>query len=525
MPERRKQNIFYIIILLILFPALFVNIGKMPLTSDEPTRAVVSLEMNLSGNYIVPTINGDYYYCKPPLYNWILAVLFKITHNESEFIIRLPALLSLIGFAFTLFFFVKRNLNEKIAIIATLMFITSGRILFYDSLLGLIDLFFSWLTFTGFIVIYHFSNKQKYFLLYFLSYLITAIGVLTKGLPSFLFQGITLLVVFISKKQFKKLFHWSHFFGIVILFTIVGGYFWVYNKQNSAILYLKSLIFESTQRTPLEHGIWASVKHILLFPFEQFYHIAPWSLLLLLLLKKGLLKSVLKHPFTKYCFLLFVSNIIVYWISPSTMPRYLFMLYPLLFILLAHLYTEADNLAPRLKQILLKILIYSAILVIVAGLALFFFISPEVSFSFILKLGFIIISLAISAYLMFKMNGYRIILFAIILLVLRIGFNWFVIPYRYAMSPEMKYKTDAMNIARLTKGKKVIIQDYTPLDHLLIFYIEKGKRDILIRQNKPFQKDCFYIIYSQWAPKLELTSIYDFYTKYDPQLLSLGIKE
>lgn len=73
MIEKVKNNIVYIIIFTLLIPALFINLGKMPLSSDEPTRSVVALEMNLSGNYVTPTINGDYYYNKPPLYNWILA--------------------------------------------------------------------------------------------------------------------------------------------------------------------------------------------------------------------------------------------------------------------------------------------------------------------------------------------------------------------------------------------------------------------------------------------------------------------
>ncbi|MBN1183048.1 MAG: glycosyltransferase family 39 protein [Bacteroidales bacterium] len=521
MIERIKLNIFYIIIILLLVPALFVNIGKLPLTSDEPTRAVVSLEMNLSGNYITPTIHGNYYYRKPPLYNWILAGLFKITHNESEFIVRLPAILSLIGFAITLFFFVKKNLSEKVALIATLMFVTSGRILFYDSQLGLIDLFYSWLTFTGFIVIYHFSQKQKFFLLFILSYFITTLGVLTKGLPSLLFQGITLLFVFVQNRDFKKLFHWAHFLGILLMVAIAGIYFWKYSKYNSPHTYIKSLLFESTQRTPLQHGVWDSLKHLLLFPFLQLYNIAPWSLLFILLLKKGLFKIVIKHPFIKYCLYLFLYNIIIYWISPSTLPRYLFMIYPLLFIFLAQLYHEADMYAPKLKQFLLKILIYSSITITAAGLVIFFFIFPQSSISFILKIGFIIICLATLVYLMLKMAGYRIILFALILFTLRLGFNWFVIPYRYNHSPEPVYRKASFEVARLTKGVKLFVYSFTPLDHTNIFYIEREKRDIVMRTNEPMKKNYYYIIYTNWVNHQQCNIVYNFFSKPDNTPITL----
>ena len=57
--------------LFLLLPALFINLGLMPFILDEGTRADVSMEMALIGNYIAPTINGEFYYNKPPLFNWL----------------------------------------------------------------------------------------------------------------------------------------------------------------------------------------------------------------------------------------------------------------------------------------------------------------------------------------------------------------------------------------------------------------------------------------------------------------------
>ena len=87
------------ITLLVIF---LVNLGLLPLFADEPTRAVVALEMMYSDNYWVPTINGDYYYRKPPFYNWIIASLFGITGSKSEFIFRLPSVIPLFLFGMTI---------------------------------------------------------------------------------------------------------------------------------------------------------------------------------------------------------------------------------------------------------------------------------------------------------------------------------------------------------------------------------------------------------------------------------------
>ena len=45
-----NQWIFFIIILVLLIPALFINLGMKPLTQDEATRALVAQEMIISGD-------------------------------------------------------------------------------------------------------------------------------------------------------------------------------------------------------------------------------------------------------------------------------------------------------------------------------------------------------------------------------------------------------------------------------------------------------------------------------------------
>ena len=69
----KKNNwIFYLIIGLLLFPALLINIGVLPFIDDEAIRALVSMEMIFSGDYITPTIAGELYFKKPPVFNWLV---------------------------------------------------------------------------------------------------------------------------------------------------------------------------------------------------------------------------------------------------------------------------------------------------------------------------------------------------------------------------------------------------------------------------------------------------------------------
>ena len=201
----------FFLLLLLALPAFFINLGLLPLFADEPTRANVALEMIISKNYSVPTVGGEYYYNKPPLYNWILAGVYQLTGSYSEFATRLPAIIPMFLFAITIFYSVCYFIKDKrVALVSGMLFLVNGRMLIYDSMLGHIDIFYSWLTFGSFMLIFFFFEKKQWFWLFFTSYLITALTFLSKGLPSVVFQGFTLIALLAYTKNLKKLFSWQH---------------------------------------------------------------------------------------------------------------------------------------------------------------------------------------------------------------------------------------------------------------------------------------------------------------------------
>ena len=81
---------------LLLFPALLINLGLIAFIDDEGIRSLVALQMKFSGNYITPTLFGEYYYNKPPLYNWILLAFFEFTGIANEWTARIPTLIFLL---------------------------------------------------------------------------------------------------------------------------------------------------------------------------------------------------------------------------------------------------------------------------------------------------------------------------------------------------------------------------------------------------------------------------------------------
>jgi len=502
----------YIIAIILLFPALFINLGLLPLITDEPTRGIVALEMTLTDNYFVPTINGEFYYNKPPLYNWILILSTKLCGGFSEFALRLPTVISLLFFGFLIFVFVRKHYGNKIAILNALILITGGRVLLWDSFQGLIDIFYSSLVFLSFMLIYHFYQKSKFYYLFLFSYLITALGFLMKGMPSILFQGLTLLVFFIYMKNWKKLFSLAHFTGLFLFALIIGSYYYTYYQYNSLENIYSRLFIESSQRTVVGQGFLKALLHIFIFPVEMMYQFAPWTILIVCLFRKGLKKIVLSDPFIKFSFLIFIINIAFYWISPAIHPRYLFMLFPLLFIVLTFMYEKQckiNDIQRKIPDYILLLLCFLAI----PGAMIFPFIEVTKDIPYIfLKSAFLAVMIAILSFLFIKLKDSRLIIFVIVILLFRIAFNVFLMPER--SSAEKQYKADAIEVGRMTAGEDLYVYDSTPIDHDASFYISRERGTILKKEKTVLKDDIYYLVDNNNLKKIRNNrlKINEFYT-------------
>ena len=113
-------------------------LGDRPLsTPDEGRYAEIPREMNETGNYITPRLNGVKYFEKPPLLYWAEAGIIKMG-GLSEFVLRLlPALLGL-GGCLWLFIVASRLADPPTAWISasilatTALYYTHTRLLILD---------------------------------------------------------------------------------------------------------------------------------------------------------------------------------------------------------------------------------------------------------------------------------------------------------------------------------------------------------------------------------------------------------
>ncbi len=317
--------------------ALTAHLGLAPAYLEEPRRALVAMELLFRGDFVVPTQLGLPYVNKPPLFNWVLIGLSRLAGGFPEVLGRLVSVASLLGMAAVTAALARRDLGARAAAAAAGFTLVGADLLFYFSTTGEIDLFYGLLHWAGFAALYagdreDASPARRWTLAYLLPWALAAAGTLTKGFPSPLFLGLTYLGWFGLRRRWRALFHPAQFAGAALYAAAVGGYFAAYAARADLPMYLEGLFGQSSQRTVAEHGTADLLRHLVAFPLDTLENLLPATLALPLLVAALGRPAFRGQRLLRFCALVLAANVWVYWISPGTRARYVYMLYPLLLV-------------------------------------------------------------------------------------------------------------------------------------------------------------------------------------------------
>jgi 4-amino-4-deoxy-L-arabinose transferase-like glycosyltransferase len=198
-------------------------LSDRPLNNHECFVSITAREMLESGDWILPTCNGEPRLQKTPLSYWLVAGLAKITGRVDEFTTRLPSVIFGVLSVAAILYFVNQWLTFRIAIISGGVWVTSvGFVCYAHSARPEMALtFFVLLCFLSFYsaVTAKTKNEQLVFMLVFWASF--ALGNLAKGpapLPLVLIPLFFYVSIF---RQWRKLFNWVSVAGLVIFLAIV----------------------------------------------------------------------------------------------------------------------------------------------------------------------------------------------------------------------------------------------------------------------------------------------------------------
>lgn len=518
----KNSWVLYLSAIVLLLVSMIIHLGFFPVfvNEDEATRGLVALEMMFSGNSITPTIQGELYLNKPPLFNWILVAFFEIFGSYDEFVLRLPSYLSLVFLGYAIYFFVKKEAGWEAGLIAAFAFLTSGRLIMFESFFCQIDMPFSLCVYAAMMTVFYFHKRNKYWSLFIVSYVITAIAFMLKGLPALVFQGLTLLTYFIYKRQFLKLFSIQHIIGGLIFLLLIGLYYLFYYLDNGSLdTIINRLWTESTERTVANNPFWESIMNFINFPLEMLYHYTPWTIFFIYFFSKKFWKTLFNTPFLKFNFMVFLINILVYWTSPGVFPKYYMMLMPMFFSIFIFIYSRHYNEFRIYNKIIEIFFMVFGVLIILfsAGFPIINtqFVIPDITIKAIFLTGFSLLFFI----LYIKMKSRRMILAVLIILVGKFAFNWYNWITRY---PEIyAYKNDAVRAAQMTKGEELRYYDLGQdriLQYGTSFYITAEKKEIIHNDRDTIIPGIYYIVRQKSLKNIENRDIkyqtyFEFLTK------------
>ena len=486
-----------IIILFLLAYAYLSHLGYLPLDpeSDEARRAVVTAEMMISKNYITPTINGEIYINKPPLYNWIVAGYFKIFGDYSMFAFRLQMIIAIFLTGLMIYFFNKKFTNKNLAFFTAVAYMANGRILLYDSLFGFIDTTFTLFVYSGMMLIFYFGEKKRYYSLFITSYIACTLAFFLKGLPALVFQALTLLTYFIYKKEFKKLFSLAHIAGIGVALIILFSYYFTYFSQNhfSYTILFQNLINESSQKSYGGDGFLDNIHNFFVFPFHVLYHFLPWTVFVIALFRKNIFSIIKKNSFIFYTTLIFLVNIPIYWLSADIYPKYVFMFIPLLYNVLFYCFFEMDFHKKTVQEKMIYGVFYFLCAAMFAIALIIMFLDPHTTATHPYIKNILLILMTGFGTFMAIRSRQKVYFILIVFIAVRIGFNWFVMIKRGEHS--FILRQDAQKISSITSGKKLFILKGAKTDNFdgMSFYLATKRNDILKKAGAP-EHNTYYIV-------------------------------
>jgi len=108
------------------------RLGDRAVVSEEVRWAEVAREMQISGDYFHPTINGQLYYDKPVGSYWLILIAAKCTGGVDEFAARLPAALAGIVGIVVIMSLGRRLHDARVGVLAGAILATSFGFAFYS---------------------------------------------------------------------------------------------------------------------------------------------------------------------------------------------------------------------------------------------------------------------------------------------------------------------------------------------------------------------------------------------------------
>lgn len=385
--DQQQFRLFAAGVLLLAGVLFFARLGARALWSSEFRWAEIAREMNLTGNYFWPTINGRLYYDKPLLSYWMVLGASHVTGSINEAAARMPCAIAGLLAVALLMMLARRLYNWRTAALSGFILATSFSFVFFSRHASAdVD------TITG----------ELAALLLFMKYrdrpggwwvvalwLVMAVTSLTKGLLGFALPILAIGTYSCLAEGWGELRN-RMMTGTLRqrLFWLVGRSRWFFNWKSIPAMTLAGAVYAlpfavSSARMQSNAGFYLVYRENVVRFFHPFDHrgpiylyayvifalMAPWSLLLPAALAQAHRGEAIaeRTPADRFTLTYFWATFILFTLSGSRRSYYILPILPAGAMLVARLLSQRSEKMSAIARRLLKLGYFLLIAAVISG--------------------------------------------------------------------------------------------------------------------------------------------------------------
>ncbi len=333
-----KRSVPYILLGAFCVLLFFWQLGTVPLIGfDEGCYAECSREMLASGNYVVPTCNGEPFFDKPPITYWLQAASMR-AFGVNSFAARLPsaveslALIALTVFLGTRLFSRRTGLMAGFALATSTLATGLARLAIIDALFGL--------TITAslgaFALAYLGLAKRQFYLAFWAA---LGLSIMVKGPAGAVLILGTIFVFLLMRRDLGAVRRMMPLGGIALCAAIALPWYAVVNSCTNGAFLNEFIIHQNFQRAlgkDFSHNApfyyYLPVMLAGFFPWSAFLPAACYS-------QKSARKT---EEMARVFLVVWIGTIfVVFSALKSKLPGYIFPIYPAAALIVAHLWSNA----------------------------------------------------------------------------------------------------------------------------------------------------------------------------------------
>lgn len=340
-----RSGVFWLLIPLLWAGAYLPGLSSRPLRLEEGRRATPAREMMQTHNFIQPTLYGESYLNKPPLFFWAVAGTGALlgdptlTHT-AEWAVRLPSVLALLIGAYVIFAFAPGQLARATRALAVLL-LWSLIVCLDKGTLGEIESFLSLLVFAAAVVWWRgYTPGVPHRLSAWLGTgVLLALAMLTKGPPAIVQFYLPLIIFLLWQRDWRRLFSRGHLACIVVFILPTAAWVWAIHLTDPVAFaatvgnWLRQMGIATALPVPATVAPTVAnnlLDHYLNFPWEVLVMLLPWLPLAVMAMTRRIFTPGVEQPaapdavaLRRFLTCAVAVSFVFFWLWPMARPRHM----------------------------------------------------------------------------------------------------------------------------------------------------------------------------------------------------------